>query len=79
MPAPILFGLARMAAQMAQGGGAGLLLGAVARRGRGKGGAPGGRRRRRRGLTPREKADLLFVKDAIGKTAAANYLNLLRR
>lgn len=40
----------------------------------------GGRRRRRRGrgLTAREKADLLFVKEAVGRTAAAQYLALLR-
>ena len=39
----------------------------------------GGKRRRRRGLTARERADIQFVASTIGKTAAANYINLLPR
>lgn len=40
--------------------------------------ASGRRRRRRKVLTQGQRNDLLFIKDAVGKTAAANYLNLLR-
>ena len=40
----------------------------------------GGRRRRRRGSHgyARQKNDLMFVKETVGKTAAAQYLALLR-
>lgn len=36
------------------------------------------RKRRGRRLTVAQKNDLLFVKEAVGKTAAATYLTLLR-
>lgn len=39
------------------------------------GGIGGRRRRRRRTLSTGEKADLVFLASAIGKTAAANYLH----
>jgi len=41
----------------------------------------GGKRRRRRarGLTQAQKNDLLFVKNSVGKTAAAEYLALIGR
>ncbi len=43
------------------------------------GGSSGTKRRRRRsGLTKRNMSDILFIKDAVGKTAAANYINLIR-
>lgn len=34
-----------------------------------------GKRHRRRGLTQKRKSDLLWLRNNIGKTAAANYLS----
>lgn len=42
-------------------------------------GRPRSRRRRKFSLTAGQKADMIFIATSIGKTAAANYLNLLRR
>lgn len=76
MPLPLLLGGIRAATSTPMGRqliGAGLsALGVTA----------GGRRRRRRsprGLTSRQKADLLFVKTSIGKTAAAEYMAMIAR
>jgi len=78
MALPVLLAAAPLAkralkAARARGLG-GQLLGAV---GLGPGGAPV-KRRRRRFLTAREKDDLMWVKTALGRTAAAEALALIR-
>jgi len=68
--APLAIGLAKRAGQSGVKRALAKKLGSRAR----TGARMGGRRRSRKGLTSKRKSDLLWLKNNIGKTAAANYL-----